>query len=70
MLHYRIAPDIVAYNAFIAACAREGTGRIAKAEELLEKAKANCLSPDLVTYNTLLHAWARSSTHQDSYKHA
>lgn len=63
MLGYRIAADIVAYNAFIAACA--GQGKVAKAEELLTEARATCLSPDLVTYNTLLHAWARSATHQE-----
>ena len=62
MLGYRIAADIVAYNAFIAACA--GQANVAKAEELLTEARATCLSPDLVTYNTLLHAWARSATHQ------
>ena len=63
MLGYRIAADIVAYNAFIAACA--GQANVAKAEELLTEARATCLSPDLVTYNTLLHAWARSATQQE-----
>ena len=64
MLGYRIAADIVAYNAFIAACA--GKANASRAEELFTEARATCLSPDLVTYNTLLHAWARSASHQES----
>lgn len=63
MQNYRIAADLIAYNAFIAAYAAQGN--LDKAERLLLMACAKRLQPDLVTYNSLLHACARASGHQD-----
>ena len=63
MLNYRIQSDLIAYNALIAACARQGN--LDKAEDVLAKALLQRTTPDLVTYNSLLHTCARSSRQQD-----